>query len=60
VVKYARLNSEAEASKHYGIPRSTLYYWKDIDKVPNEKLKKLAKKRKGKHLKTGSGRPLSY
>ena len=43
VVKYARLNSETEASKRYGIPRSTLYYWKDIDKVPNEKLKILAR-----------------
>jgi len=60
VVKYALLNSETEASKRYGIPRSTLYYWKDIDKVPTEKLKKLAKKRKGKHLKMGSGQPLSY
>ena len=47
VVEYARLNTEAEASKRYGIPRSTIYYWKDIDKVPKEKLKKLAKKRKG-------------
>ena len=59
-MEYARLNTEAEASKCYGVPRSTIYYWKDIDKVPKEKFKKLAKKMKGKHLKSGSGRPVSY
>ena len=31
VAQYAHLNSEAEASKRYDIPWSTIYYWKDID-----------------------------
>jgi len=37
VVQYAKRNTEAEASKRYNVPRSTIYYWKDIDKVPAEK-----------------------
>ena len=40
VVEYARLNTKAEASKCYGVPRSTIYYWKDIDKVPKKKFLK--------------------
>ena len=44
VVEYARLNTEAEASKCYGVPHSTIYYWKDIDKTPKEKFKKFAMK----------------
>ena len=60
VVQYAQLNSESAASRHFNVPRLTIYYWKDIDKEPAEKMKRFPKRRKRKHLKEGSGRPISY
>ena len=34
IVHYARQHSEAAASRHYGVSRSTIYGWKSIDKEP--------------------------
>ena len=47
IVRFARQNSEAAASRKYGVSRSTIYGWRDIDK-------------EGKHTKKGAGRPLTY
>lgn len=62
VVKYAREHSETAASQRYGIPRSTIYGWKNIDKEPIEtaKNKKFPAAKKGKHTKKGAGRHISY
>jgi hypothetical protein len=49
--------SEAQASKHFGIPRTTLRGWKSLSALPRDKAK-LTKK--GKHAHRGAGRPLSY
>ena len=57
IVRYARKNSEAAASRQYGVSRSTIYGWRNIDKEP---IKKVATASKGKHLKKGAGRPISY
>ena len=57
IVHYARQNSEAAASVKYGVSQSTIYGWKDLDKQP---IRKLPKKKKGKHIKKGAGRPISY
>ena len=57
IVRYAQQNSEAAASRRYGVSRSTIYGWRNIDKEP---IKKVATASKGKHLKKGAGRPISY
>ena len=59
IVKFARENSERAASRRYGVSRSTIYGWKDIDKEPATK-KKISTITKGKHVKKGAGRNLSY
>ena len=59
IVKFARANSERAASQRYGVSRSTIYGWKDIDKEPATK-KKVSTTTKGKHMKKGAGRNLSY
>ena len=57
IVHYVRQHSEAAASRHYGVSRSTIYGWKDINKKP---VKKFPTATKGKHLKKGASRPISY
>ena len=59
IVKFARKNSERAASRRYGVSRSTIYGWKDIDKEPATK-KEVSTTTKGKHTKKGAGRHLSY
>lgn len=59
IVNYARqTNSEASASAKYGVSRSTIYGWRNVDKEPA--IKKMSKRKKGKHIKKGAGRPLTY
>ena len=58
IVKFARENSEAAASRWFGVARYTVYGWKDIDKEPSDK--KVSTTTKGKHMRKGAGRPLSY
>ena len=58
IVHYARQNSEVAASRQYGVSRSTIYGWKDIDKEPLKK--KFPTAAKGKHMKKGAGRPITY
>ena len=48
--------SETEASRHFGILRTTIQGWKGLDKQPKEK-STLKKKRKNK---SGVGRPITY
>ena len=55
---YTRQNSEAAASRKYGVSRSTIYGWKDLDKEPLKK--KFPTTTKGKHKKKGAGRPITY
>lgn len=57
IVRFARVHSEAAASRKYSVSRSTIYGWKDIDKEP---IAKISMATKGKHLKRGAGRPISY
>ena len=57
IVAYARKHTEAEASRYYGVSRSTIYGWRNIDKQPIQKVPIV---KKGKHLKKGAGRPISY
>ena len=48
---------------HYKVARSTIYGWKDVDKSPAavaKAKKKFPSARKGKHLKKGAGRPITY
>ena len=52
VVAYGREHSEAEASRRFGVPRSTIYGWRNLDKEPIEKSQKKGKftmSKKGKH-----------
>ena len=51
--------SETEASRHFGIPRTTIQGWKGLDKQPKERstLKKKCKKHKNK---SGAGCPITY
>ena len=58
IVHYARQNSEAAASRKYGVSRSTIYGSKDIDKEPLKK--KFLTATKGKHMKKGAGRHITY
>ena len=47
----------------YKVARSTIYGWKDVDKIPAAVAKakrKFPSSRKGKHLKKGAGRPMTY
>ena len=62
VVKYAREHSETAASQRYGIPRSTIFGWRNIDKEPIEtaKNKNFPTVKKGKPIKKGAGRHISY
>ena len=57
IVRFTRQNSEAAASRKYGVSRSTMYGWRDIDKEP---MAKVPVTTKGKHTKKGVGRPLTY
>ena len=54
IVRFARQNSEAAASRKYGVSRSTIY---GIDKEP---MAKVPVTTKGKHTKKGAGRQLTY
>ena len=58
IVCCARQSSEASASVKYGVPRATIYGWRNIDKQPINK--KFSKHKKGKHVKRGAGRHISY
>ena len=63
VVAYGREHSEAEASQRFGVPRSTIYGWRNFDKEPIEKSQKKGKfpmSKEGKHVKKEAGRPISY
>ena len=63
VVAYRREHSETEASRQFGVPRSTIYGWRNLDKEPIEKSQKKGKfpmSKKGKLMKKGAGRPISY
>lgn len=47
----------------YKVAQSTIYGWKDVDKTPAavaKVKKKFLSARKGKHLKKGAGRPITY
>ena len=57
IVRYARQNSEAAVSRKYGVSRSTIYGWKDLNKEP---FKEIPTATKGKHMKKGAGRPITY
>ena len=52
-------SSEAEAARHFGIPRTTIRGWKGLDKQPVDRTRKKSHAKKGKN-KAGAGRPLSY
>ena len=60
VVGYAKAHTDAEAARHFGIPRTTLGAWKGLELQPKDRKK--SQNRKGKHVRKGthSGRPLSY
>lgn len=61
IVRYARqVDSEASAGVKYGVSRSTICGWRNIDKQPIAFDKKNSKHRKGKNIKRGAGRPISY
>ena len=59
VLYYVANSSETEASRHFGIHRTTIQGWKGLDKQPEEKttLKKKCKKHKNK---SAAGRPITY
>ena len=57
VLDFIKTHSEADAARHFSIPRTTLRSWKGLDMLPKEKAKST---KKGKHARKGSGRPLSY
>ena len=38
IVAYAPEHTEAEASRYYGVSRSTIYGWRNIDKEPIQKV----------------------
>ena len=46
IVRFARQNSEAAASRKYGVSRSTIYGWRDMDKEPMTKVPITYHKRK--------------
>ena len=54
VLRYVANSSEAEASHHFGIPRTTIQGWKGLDKQPRDRRNK---KRKNKD---GAGPPITY
>ena len=54
VLWYVANSSEAEASRHFGIPCITIQGWKGLDKQPRDRK---SKKRKNKG---GAGRPITY
>ena len=63
IVQHAHKHSEYAASMHYKVTRSAFYGWKNVDKTPAAAAK--AKKRfpcskRGKHLKKGAGRHMTY
>ena len=63
IVQYARKHSEYAASMHYKVARSTIYGWKNVDKTPAaaaKAKKKFPSSKRGKHLKKGAGRPMTY
>ena len=62
-MQYARKNSEYAASVRYKVARSIIYGWKNIHQTPAAIAKtqqKYPSTKKGKHIKTGAGRPLTY
>ena len=63
IVQYARKHSEYAASMHYKVARSTIYGWKNVDKTPAaaaKAKKKFPSSKRGKHVKKGAGRPMTY
>ena len=54
VVKYVKNHSETEAAHHFGIPRTTLREWKDLDKRPVERT---SSSKKGKNKASWSWTP---
>ena len=54
MLRYVANSSEAEASRHFGIPCTTIQGWKGLDKQPRDRK---SKKRKNKG---GAGRPTTY
>ena len=38
IIAYTREHKEAEASQYYGVSRSTIYGWRNIDKQPIQKV----------------------
>ena len=59
VIAYAKANTEAKAARHFQIPRTTIRVWKGLDVSPANYTKR-SLKAKGKHIRKGAGRPLSY
>lgn len=57
VLDYVAKNSETEASRYFGISRTTLRGWNDLEKTPAEHIGLSTKKGKNK---AGAGRPLSH
>ena len=57
VLDFIKTHSEADAVRHFSIPRTTLRSWKGLDMLPKEKTKSTKKE---KHARKGSERPLSY
>ncbi len=60
VVGYAKTHTDAEAARHFSIPRTTLRAWKGSELQPKDRKK--SQDIKGKHVRklAHSGRPLSY
>ena len=60
VLGYTKAHTDAEAVRHFCIPRTTLHAWKGLELQPKDR--KISQNRKGKHVRKGahSGRLLSY
>jgi hypothetical protein len=56
VLQYVAKTSETEASRHFGISRTTIQGWKGLDQQPRNK-STIGKKGKNKG---GAGRPITY
>ena len=57
LLDYVKAHSEADASRHFGIPRTTLRVGKGLKLHPGQNT---SRSLKGKHACRGAGRPLTY
>ena len=60
VLDYMNAHNQTAASKHFGIPRSTLQGWKGLDNLPTERAQMKHTSQEGKQVCKGAGCPLTY